>query len=154
MRYTRVAHASWIIAVALAIIALAFATWRSRDVPGPIAPSPEAPAKWDGMSAAARIFDAECSSCHPSGEILRGHAVDLYKSTGGREYLVRFMIDGRIRTISEGVESYTPGHPSFAQMSNQDIADTLNYMLRSWGNDGLLGDDEPLYVGPEVGSLR
>jgi hypothetical protein len=47
---------------------------------------------------------------------LRGLAVDLLTSEGGRDYLIDFMLTGRVRMIEDGRVTYEETHPSYGEL--------------------------------------
>lgn len=130
------------------------------DAAAPVDPSPEAPAA-PSQEAGAAAYQAECAGCHRAGEArgrsipaLRGHAVALFTSDGGREYLIDLMLDGVVRFEEDGRTVYDETHPAYEQLSNEAVAGILNYMLVSWGNDELLPPEPRLYAAAEVAARR
>jgi mono/diheme cytochrome c family protein len=158
MRYTRLGTATWLIAVLLAGFALAVAVVRST------APSPEPRAdgttEFEWRELGSRLYAAECASCHPAGRgggglpPLRGHAVDLFTSEGGREYLLDLMLDGVVRTEVGGAVELIASHPPFDGLRDAEIAALLNHMLTSWGNDALLPPGIELYAPADAEARR
>ena len=177
MRYTRVGFASYAIAGVLLVTVLSVAWARSRAsaAPGIEAAGATAPAAGvaaprspepDGLApppqeADAAAYEAECSGCHRSGEArgravpaLRVHAVSLFTSEGGREYLIDLMLDGSVRFVEDGRTQYDDTHPAYEELSNETVASILNHMLVSWGNRELLPQDARLYTAAEVAARR
>ena len=166
MRYTRVGVASYAIASVLVVTVVTVAWARSRPAPGPVAaPAAESTAE-PSVSAAAQESDAasyraECAGCHGEGvargrsiPALREFAVELFTSEGGRDYLIDFMLTGRVRVVQEGRITYDETHPSYGELSDERIAGILNHMLTSWGNEALLPDDRRPYTGAEIAVAR
>ena len=176
MRYTRVGVASYAIASVLVVTVLGVAWARSRapSPPTPPTASTEAPATAPSGAAApapgaapapqdsgAAAWEAECGACHRDGEArgrsipaLRGLAVTLFTSRGGREYLIDLMLDGRVRSVENGRTEYVESHPSYEELSDASIAAILNHMLESWGNQELLPAEPPLYTAAAVAARR
>jgi cytochrome c5 len=171
MRYTRVGVASYAIASALVVTVLGVAWARSQGRAGtraitessaevPAAEAPGGPAPPPQESGAA-AYEAECGGCHRDGEArgrsipaLRGHAVTLFTSEGGREYLIDLMIDGRVRFVESARTVYEETHPSYEELADATIAAILNHMLVSWGNENLLPTELRLYTAAEVAAQR
>ena len=178
MRYTRVGVASYAIASVLVVTVLGVAWARSR-APAPPAPAQagtqagteaaaEAPSETAApepgpaaQESAAAAYEAECGSCHRDGEArgrsipaLRGLAVTLFTSRGGRAYLIDLMLDGGVRSIDNGQTVYAETHPSFEELSDARIAAILNHMLESWGNQELLPSEPALYTATAVAARR
>ena len=174
MRYTRIGTASYAIAAVLVVAVVAVAWARSRPASEPVgAPpaeatpptlatqqTPEAPVGVAAQEAGAAAYGAECAGCHREGEArgrsipaLRGLAADLFTSEGGRDYLIDFMLTGRVRTLEDGRATYDETHPSYAGLSDGSIAGILNHMLTSWGNEALLPDRRP-YTESEIAARR
>jgi mono/diheme cytochrome c family protein len=166
VRYTKIGTASYAIAAGLVVAVVTVAWARSRPAAEPAAATPaeRAPAVPGTLAAQesdAAAYRADCASCHREGEArgrsippLRGYVVELFTSEGGRDYLVDFMLTGRVRIIEEGRVMYDETHPSYGQLSDERIAGILNYMLTSWGNDALLPDDRRLYTGADIAAGR
>jgi cytochrome c5 len=169
MRYTRIGTASWLIALFLIVVAILVAWVRSDTARHsdqiatvePVAGAQEtrvAAADWRVVGA--RTWAAECNSCHPSGEgrrglpPLRGHAVELFQSEGGREYLIDILLDGVVRTAVNGAVELVPSHPTSEQLSDERLAAVLNHMLTAWGNEALLAPGETLYEANEISERR
>jgi mono/diheme cytochrome c family protein len=181
VRYTRIGMASYAIASVLVVVVVGVAWARSR-VPASPAGSPAEAAQPAGRATApaagtqaaqaapsttavqesgAAAYRSECGACHGEGEArgrsipaLRGFAVELFTSEGGREYLIDFMLDGRVRSVEGGRTVYVDGHPSYDALSDEAIAAVLEHMLVSWGNDELLPADRRPYAASEVAARR
>jgi cytochrome c5 len=160
MRHIRDTAAFWLIATILVLSTVLFAAVRSQ-VPGgptPVVAQQGAP---DSEQRGASVYTKHCSSCHREGEArgraippLRGFAVELLLSDGGRDYLVDFLLDGRVRLVENGATTFVPSHPEYATLSDDEVAAVLNHMLTSWGNAELLPEDVPPYSAVEVASRR
>jgi mono/diheme cytochrome c family protein len=161
---TQIALASWVVTALLLAAALGVAWMRSRPATPPPAEVTGAPPAPDGVpapaDAGADIYAAECRSCHGAGEPrrrippLRGLAVELFVSEGGREYLIDFLLQGHVRSVENGEVTYSLSHPPYDHLSDAAGAAVLNYMLTSWGNDALLPREARLYTPADVAARR
>lgn len=163
MRYTRIGFASYAIAAVLVVAVVGVAWTRSRSVASPVPSSssaPTEPSATEPQESGEAAYQAECAGCHGDGErrrnipALRGYAVELYASEGGREYLVDFMLTGRVRILEDGRVVYEEAHPGYPQLSDARIAAILNHMLTSWGNDLLPPAGRRPYGAPEIAARR
>ncbi|MDE2049380.1 MAG: cytochrome c [Gammaproteobacteria bacterium] len=91
-------------------------------------------------------FDTNCSMCHQLGAAgvpgqfprLAGRAGKIAAAAAGRNYLERVVLFGMIGGITVDGTSIVGGvMPSFASLSDQDLADALNYIV-SLDNSGKL----------------
>ncbi|HUF17070.1 MAG TPA: cytochrome c [Thermoanaerobaculia bacterium] len=159
MRYTRLGTATWLIALLLAGFAIAVAFVRSGTSGAP-EPVREDTGVFEWQDLGARVYAAECASCHPAGRggaglpPLRVHAVDLFLSEGGREYLIDLLLDGVVRSEVDGAIELMESHPPFDGQTDAQLAAVLNHMLTSWGNDGHLPPDRALYLPEDVKTRR
>lgn len=164
MRYTRIGLASYAIASVLVVAVVGVAWARSRPLSEPEAiPAVERVAEPTVVTqeSGAAAYQSECSGCHGEGQArgrsiptLRGFAVELFTSEGGREYLIDFMLDGRVRSMEDGEVAYIDGHPSYGELPDARIAAILDHMLVSWGNDALLPAERRSYTAAEVAARR
>ncbi len=105
-------------------------------------------------------YNANCLACHQvTGEglpgafpPLKGHIVDLYKADP--KYLVNLLIYGMQGEIEIDGATYNGIMPAWGLLSDQEIADTLNYELHSWGNDALLPGDFVPYTAADIAAER
>ncbi len=101
-----------------------------------------------GQGEGAKVFE-RCVPCHRgNGAGMVGmypplvkHAPELV--TGSRSYLITVLLyglEGRIDIEGQktGYDGIMPSHYS---LNDEQIADVLNYVLTSWGNDKLLPKD-------------
>ena len=97
-------------------------------------------------------FSANCAACHQAtGQGVPGafppladHLPDLYNAEGGRSYLIQVVLYGLQGAISVAGSSYNGVMPPFAQLSDEQLAATLNHELTSWGNDAQVDAFEPI----------
>lgn len=122
---------------------------------------PGAPAATPVVDTAAgqAVYEANCASCHQTtGEgipgafpALVGHVPALYNAS--REYLVNLQLYGLQGEIQIGGQTYNGVMPAWAQLSDDDIANVLNYVSTAWGNEAQLQSFEP-YTAADVAPLR
>ena len=87
-----------------------------------------------------------CMGCHmANGEgvaggfpSLVGHAIELLSLKQGREYLMRLALFGVEGPIGIKGKIFDAPMPGWAQLSDNEIASVLNYVLNAWGNDKFL----------------
>lgn len=84
------------------------------------------------------VFDNNCAMCHQlrapgvPGQFprLAGRAGKIAATAAGRDYLERVVLSGMIGTITvDGSEIDGGMMPSFASLSDQDLADALDYIV-------------------------
>jgi len=172
MRYTRIGPLSYGIAAVLVATVVGVARARSGAPAAPGSTQPSGPStaqttpEDEGGVDVRQVVDsaawqAECSGCHGAGEArgrsipaLRGLAVELFASEGGRDYLIDFMLDGRVRSVEDGQVVYAESHPSYESLPDSQIAGILNYVLNSWGNDALMPAERRLYGEADIAARR
>ena len=106
-------------------------------------------------------YSVNCVACHqPNGEgiagafpPLAGHMPALHNAEGGREYIISTVLYGLQGGINVHGESYNGIMNAWSQLSNEEIAATLNHELTSWGNADALNDFSPIEPD-EVEALR
>jgi cytochrome c553 len=162
MRYTRIGLASYLLGGLLLAAALVVAWVRSTasaPAPGGAPGAAENGAAWRALGAS--VYAAECASCHGEGERrgrsippLRGFVVELFVSAGGREYLIDFLLDGRVRRIEGERVTFEPAHPSYEHLADDEAAALLEHLLRSWGNEALLPAEARVYAPAEMATRR
>jgi cytochrome c oxidase subunit 2 len=126
--------------------------------PPPAEPAEVAVALPDGGA----IYAASCMACHQAAgqgipgvfPPLAGHAPELYRIAGGREYLIKSVLYGLIGPITVGGRTYNALMPAFPHLSDADIAAVVNYTLTAWGNEALLPADFVPLAPQEVTALR
>jgi len=121
----------------------------------------------DGEAAGAasvelgeQVYASNCVACHQANgqglagvfPPLSGHAADLYAAEGGREYLVNVLLYGLMGAIQVEGGAYSGVMPAWSQLTDEQIAAVLNYVLASWDNAGEV-EDLP-YAAADVAALR
>jgi mono/diheme cytochrome c family protein len=155
MRYTRIGLASYSIGAVLVATVVGVAWARSRVT------APSGSAGEPAADVGAAVYATECRACHGQGEArgrnlpaLRGGVVGLFRSEGGRDYLVDLLLDGRVRRADGAQTTYVASHPAYARLSDAELAAVLNHMLSSWGNEALLPRETVRYSAAEVAARR
>lgn len=109
----------------------------------PAAPA-AAPAGWSAADQArgAALYGSNCASCHQAeGQGMAG----IFPPLAGDHLVVADDPSGHIDTVLHGLlgveidgVAYASPMPSFAHMSDEDLALILNHERTSWGNDAPL----------------
>ena len=116
------------------------------------------PAKLD-LSAGETVFTANCVSCHQAtGEgvagafpPLAGHVPALYNAD--RSYPINVLLYGLQGEIQVEGQSYNGVMSAWQQLSDDDIANVLNYVSNSWGNADALQNFQP-YTAADITPVR
>lgn len=99
------------------------------------------------------VFGNRCASCHQADGSgvpgafppLADHAHHVVKAEGGREYMIQGVLYGIQGRIKVHGQSYNQRMMALGDLSDDDIAAVLNYVVHAWGNRDELPDDfEPL----------
>jgi cytochrome c oxidase subunit 2 len=109
-----------------------------------------------GAVDGARVYAANCASCHgPEGAgitgafpPMAGHAADIAARDGGRDYLVDAMLYGLMGPIVVDGVSYNGVMPAWGQLSDADIAAVLDHVV------GLGGPAAEPFTADEVAAQR
>ena len=116
----------------------------------------EALADASGAVDGARVYAANCASCHGAAGAgiasafppMAGHAADIAASDGGRDYLVAAMLYGLMGPIVVDGVSYNGVMPAWGQLSDADIAAVLDHIV------GLGGPAAESFTADEVAAQR
>jgi len=108
-----------------------------------------------------QIYAKLCSSCHaPDGRSLAtlapplaGHAVRLLEA-GGRTHLIRIVLNGMAGPIEVNGRPYNAIMTPLRYLKDDQVADVLNFVVTSWGNDKLLPGDHKPFAPDEVQKAR
>ena len=122
------------------------------------APAAATPAALD-LSAGESVFTTNCASCHQTTGLgvtgafppLKGHVPTLYNAD--RSYLIDLLLYGLQGKVQIESQPYNGVMPAWQQLSDDDIANVLNYVTHAWGNEGALQNFQP-YQAAEVKSAR
>ncbi len=116
------------------------------------------PASLD-LSAGEAVYTTNCVSCHQTTGLgvagafppLVGHVPTLYNAD--RSYLINLLLYGLQGEIQVEGQAYNGVMPAWQQLSDDDIANVLNYVTNTWGNADALQDFQP-YEASEIASAR
>lgn len=94
-----------------------------------------------GMGQGAAVYQ-QCQGCHQATGAgingafppLVGHIPEILAAKGGRQWLIRLMLNGMTGAIKVKGVSYNGVMPAYKQLSDQQIADVLNHISTQWGN--------------------
>jgi len=109
-----------------------------------------------------QIYQQNCVFCHgDNGQgrpgafpPLAAHASELVKTPEGRTYLINAVLFGMQGPVRVKGITYNGVMPAFGQLTDDQIATVLNYILNAWGNDKLLPRDHRPITAPEVSAAR
>ena len=121
-------------------------------------PAAAAPAALD-LSAGESIFTTNCASCHQTTGLgiagafppLKGHVPALYNADRG--YLIDLLLYGLQGEVQIESQTYNGVMPAWQQLSDDDIANVLNYVTHAWDNADALQNFKP-YEAAEIESAR
>jgi len=110
------------------------------------------------LALGEEVYAANCSSCHQADgqglpgafPPLAGHAVALLEAD--RSYLPRVLLYGLEGPITVGGSAYNGQMPTWSNLSDEELAGVLNYIVSAWGDE--LPEGSPPYTPEEVASLR
>ncbi len=107
------------------------------------------------------VFASHCAVCHrPQGQGVPGtfpplaaSAGTYLRAPGGREYLVHVVSFGMMGEISVKGRKYSGFMQAWTQLSEEEVAEVVNYILTGF-NAALLPKDFHPLTAEEVGRLR
>lgn len=108
------------------------------------------------------VFDTNCSMCHQVGATgvpgqfprLAGRAGRIASTAAGRRYLEHVVLYGMMGTITvDGTPIVGGVMPSFASLSDQDLADALDYII-SLDDAGKLHWQAPAIKPTDIAHVR
>ncbi|MDX2005289.1 MAG: cytochrome c [Meiothermus sp.] len=84
----------------------------------------------------------QCQGCHQATGAginavfppLAGHVPEILAAKGGRQWIIRLLLNGMTGQISVKGVNYNGAMPGYKQLSDQQIADVLNHISTQWGN--------------------
>lgn len=96
----------------------------------------------DGLKASIergkKVYDNTCLACHQvNGSGVPGMNPPLKKTKwvlGDKKTLIEVVLKGLDKEIEVNDETYSNTMPSFAMLSDQEIADVLTYIRNNFGN--------------------
>ncbi|MFO7859495.1 MAG: c-type cytochrome [Ectothiorhodospiraceae bacterium] len=117
-------------------------------------------AGWEARGAT--VYGNQCVACHQAGgggvsgafPPLAGHAPDIIRADGGRDYLINVVLYGLQGPIDVEGQTYNNRMPGFQQLDDEAIAAVINHVVHAWDNeDALPSDFEPVQAD-EVATQR
>ncbi len=101
-------------------------------------PNPSQDEVAQSVERGKEVYTSQCISCHqPNGEGLSG----VYPPLAGSDHLskdqeksISIILKGQNEEITVKGTKYSVPMPAMNSLTDQQIADVLNYMGRSWGN--------------------
>ena len=101
-------------------------------------PNPSQDEVAQSVERGKEVYTSQCISCHqPNGEGLSG----VYPPLAGSDHLskdqeksISIILKGQNEEINVKGIKYSVPMPAMNSLTDQQIADVLNYMGRSWGN--------------------
>ena len=143
---------------ALALLSLLFTAQNFAQV----GQEPEPVLVADLFTHGEHLYAANCLACHQADgqgipgafPPLAGHLPLVAQNESGREYVIGVLLSGLRGEITVFGITYRGIMPSYAQLSDQELADVLNYTLNAWGNNELLADGFAAISAGEVAAAR
>lgn len=117
---------------------------------------------FDWQDTGNKAYGANCAACHqgegqgvPSAfPNLAGHLPDMVAKEGGRALLPQIVLFGMQGAIKVGDADYNGLMPAWQQLTDEEIAATLNHELTSWGNQDKLPKEFQLYTPADITAAR
>jgi mono/diheme cytochrome c family protein len=104
----------------------------------PKSPNPPQDEVAQSVERGKEVYSTQCMSCHqPNGEGLSGVYPPLAGSdhlTKDQEKSISIILKGQDEEITVKGTKYSVPMPAMNTLTDQQIADVLNYMGHSWGN--------------------
>ena len=108
------------------------------------------------------IYQAQCAVCHqatgagiPSAfPPLADHMYELVGAEGGRTYPILVVLYGLAGAITVHEQTYDGLMPPMAHLSDDEIADVLNYVMVAWDDVDQLDEPFEPYTPEEVAEER
>ena len=144
----------WIVTLA-ALALLALSTGSAQESSAP-------PLAGLDTGAGETVFTTNCAACHQqNGQGVPGafpplaaHAPVLATAEGGRDYLANVLLYGLMGQIEVAGQTYNGVMPPWQQLSDQQLADVLNYVLSAWDNAAMLPEDFAAFSAADVTAQR
>ncbi len=115
-----------------------------------------------GSDSGAQVYDTTCAACHqPSGAgvaggfpPLAGHFPELLGQKDGRSYVVDVVLFGLEGGITIAVDHIDGAMPSWAALSDDDLAGVLNYVGSAWDNKKALPAGFTSFTAADIKAAR
>ena len=112
--------------------------------------------------AGSRVYATNCVACHQAGGTgvpaafppLAGHVPDLLKRADGRSYVGKVLLFGLEGEINVSGNAFAGAMPAWNALSDNDIADVLNYVSNAWDNGKSLPSGFKPFTSDEIKALR
>ncbi len=112
--------------------------------------------------AGSRVYTTNCVACHQAGGTgmaaafppLAGHIPELLKRADGRTYVGKVLLFGLEGEINVGGNAFAGAMPAWEALSDNDIADVLNYVSNAWDNGKSLPAGFKPFTADEIKALR
>jgi mono/diheme cytochrome c family protein len=110
----------------------------------------------------SRVYAANCAACHQAGGTgvpaafppLAGHVPDLLKPADGRSYVGKVLLFGLEGEISVNGNTYAGAMPAWQTLSDNEIADVINFVSNAWDNGKSLPVGFKPFTADEIKALR
>jgi mono/diheme cytochrome c family protein len=89
------------------------------------------------MKRGEEVYAANCASCHmPEGEGLEGAFPPLAKTDylKDQKRVINIVLKGQEGEIKVNGKTYNVPMAAFGHLTDQQVADVLNYIRNNWGN--------------------
>ena len=112
--------------------------------------------------AGSRVYATNCVVCHQAAGTgmagafppLAGHVPELLKRADGRSYVGKVLLFGLEGEINVNGNAFTGAMPAWSALSDNDIADVLNYVSHAWDNGKSLPSGFKPFTSDEIKALR
>lgn len=130
------------------------------DLAAASAPATEGDAAAAGHAVGEGVYTANCAGCHgAAGEgvagafppLAEGHVAELVAAE--RTYLPNVLLYGLEGPIQVRGTTYNGQMPAWSALTDEELSETMNYLMSGWGDDAALPDFAP-YTPDEVAALR
>ncbi|MDX5437770.1 MAG: cytochrome c [Pontibacter sp.] len=122
----------------LIVAALVSAGFWSSLAPTQPAPAKPADSLKESIGRGEKVYTANCQSCHMAGgEGITATFPPLAKSDyllKDQKRAIRTVLHGLSGEITVNGEKYNMAMPAQEHLSDQELADVLNYIQNNWGN--------------------
>jgi nitrite reductase (NO-forming) len=92
----------------------------------------------ESIDRGQQVYLANCMSCHmENGEGIEGTFPPLIKSeyvSGDTKRLIKIILEGQTGEITVNGKTYNMDMPAQGHLSDEEVADVLNYIRNSWDN--------------------
>jgi mono/diheme cytochrome c family protein len=112
--------------------------------------------------AGLRVYATNCVVCHQAAGTgmagafppLAGHVPELLKRADGRSYVGKVLLFGLEGEINVNGNAFAGAMPAWSALSDNDIADVLNYVSNAWDNGKSLPSGFRPFTSDEIKALR